>query len=264
MRTVRWALLLGFFATLVLSAPAVADDVKGGGFLLGATAQHAQDPENPANDVIRINTLADPFYGTVSRGLNVKIHALDNMLEFKAYFLNRSCGGGSPRIQLAVDLDGDGESDGNLHGHWPPPPFVFNCPPGRWDYNDLTDELPRWEVGIGLAAAGFPALTCPSPDPAVNALCPFLTASGYAPWSVVEAVLTTLFPNHSVCRGSLVDDSGWLVGADGVAYYDVISIGRATWVDRSDTSGRGFARGCGKPDHGDHDEDRDGKHDDHD
>ena len=98
--------------------------------------------------MVRINTLVDPLYGTVSRRLNVKIHQLDNMLEFKAYFQNRSCGGGSPRIQLAVDLDGDGVSDGNLHGHWPPPPFS-GCLPNRWAYNDLTDELPRWEIGSG-------------------------------------------------------------------------------------------------------------------
>ena len=32
--------------------------------------------------------------------------------------------------------------------------------------------------------------------------------------------------------------------AAGVAYYDLISLGRATWHNREDTSGRGFARGC--------------------
>ena len=36
------------------------------------------------------------------------------------------------------------------------------------------------------------------------------------------------------------------------AYTDVISLGRATWVDRGDTAGRGFAMGCGVlTDHGD-------------
>src|SRR6267142_853899 len=69
-------------------------------FLLGGNAQNALDPENSANEVIKMDTLAPPFYGTVSRRLGTKITALDNMLEAKAYFFNRSCGGGSPRIQL--------------------------------------------------------------------------------------------------------------------------------------------------------------------
>jgi hypothetical protein len=37
----------------------------------------------------------------------------------------------------------------------------------------------------------------------------------------------------------------------GVAYYDIISLGNATWEDRADTGGRGFAVGCGRRDHGD-------------
>jgi len=80
-----------------------------GGFLLGGTAQHARDPENPANEVIRISTLDAPLFGTVSRTLNVKIATLDNQLEFKAYFVPpKTCVGGSPRMQLAIDLNGDG------------------------------------------------------------------------------------------------------------------------------------------------------------
>jgi len=260
-----WAnrVLLGLLAGLLVfavTAPAIA----GSGFLLGGNAQNAQDPENPANDVIRIDTLTPPLYGTVSRTLNVKLAALDNMLEFKSYFQNRSCGGGSPRIQLAVDLNGDGIVDGNLHGHWPGPPFYLNCPANTWYYNDLTDGLPRWEIGSGLVAAGFPALSCPSPNPVVNALCmptPFPVHSGYAPWPILETVMTTLFPNHKICSGALVDDSGWLAGAAGVAFYDLISIGRATWVNREDSVGRGSAQGCGKPDHDDGEVDGDENHD---
>jgi hypothetical protein len=220
------------------------------GFLLGGNAQNAQDPENPANDVIQINTLLPPLYGTVSRTLGVKIADLDNMLEFKSYFLNRSCGGGSPRIQLAVDLNGDGVPDGNAFGYTAPP--FAGCPPNRWNYDDLTDELPRWDV-TQLVAGGFPSLTCPSTNPTVQALCMsgFPTNSGYVPFSVFKTVLTTLYPNHRICMGALVDDSGWLPAAAGVAYYDIISLGRATWEDRADSAGRGFARGCGQPDQGD-------------
>jgi hypothetical protein len=227
------------------------------GFLLGGNAQNALDPENPANEVIQMNTLQPPLYGTVSRTLNVKIAQLENMLEFKSYFPARSCGGGSPRIQLAIDLDGDGISDGNAFGYTAPP--FAGCPPNRWQYDDLTDELPRWDFSQ-LASGGFTVPNCPPIGPA-PLLCPFQTHSGYIPWPVFKAVLTTLFPAHRVCSGALVDDSGWMAEAGGVAYYDIISMGRATWEDHEDSIGRGFAHGCGRPPHDDREEDGDKDHD---
>ena len=220
-----------------------ADDrCSNGNFLLDGNARNDQDPENPANDVIRIDTAAPPPYGSVSRRLGVKIAELDNMLEFKSYFQNRSCGGGSPRIQLAIDLDGDGKADGNAFAYTAPP--FTGCPPNRWQYDDVTDELPRWDASQ-LAASGFVS-SCDNPTVAaiLGPLCPFKADSGYIPWPVFKALLTALFPNHRVCAGALVDDSGWFPAAAGIAYYDLISLGRATWHNREDTSGRGFARGC--------------------
>ena len=252
------------YVTLAL-IPLHANGTDGqGGFLLGGSAQNAVDPENPANQVIKIDTLSltAPF-GTVSRHLGVKIAQLDNLLEFKSYFQNRSCGGGSPRMQLLVDLDGDGTPDGNLFAYTAPP--FAGCVPNRWQYDDLTDELPRWDVSQ-LAAANpnfpSPANICANPAFATNpAVCPFQANSGYIPWLVVKTVLTTIFPFHTVCSGALVDDSGWLAPAAGIAYYDVISIGTSTWTQWSDTAGRGFARGCSEPDHGDDSHVGDDNHD---
>jgi hypothetical protein len=186
---------------------------------------------------------------------------LDNMLEFKSYFQNRSCGGGSPRIQLAIDLNGDGLSDGNAFGYTAPP--FAGCAPNRWQYDDLTDELPRWDLSQ-FAASGFPSAgaICTNPLFSGNPLiCPFTQHSGYIPWNVFETVLNTLFPLHQVCSGALVDDSPWFTPAAGVAYFDIISMGRATWEDRFDTAGRGFAKGCGRPDCGDDSHDGDDDHD---
>lgn len=242
------------------------------GFLLGGTAQNALDPENPANQVIKIDTTPPPECsalggymncpaGTVSRRLNVKITALDNMLEFKSYFKNRSCGGGSPRIQLSIDLNGDGVADGNAFGYTAPP--FAGCLPDRWQYDDVTDELPRWDLSQ-LVAGGFPSAAdiCANPLFATNAaVCPFMSNSGYIPWNVFETVLATLFPLHKVCSGALVDDSGWMPAAAGVAYYDIISMGRATWEAWDDSVGRGFAKGCSAPDHGDDGHAGDSNHD---
>jgi hypothetical protein len=282
------------------------------GFLLSGTAQNGLDPENSANEVIKVdNSLmpgqcAAPTYlncpfGTVSRKLNVKIDKLDNMLEFKSYFQDRTCGGGSPRIQLAIDLNGDGVADGNAFGYTAPP--FSGCAPNRWQYDDVTDEVARWDVSqLVESRLGFPPLVCPSTNLTVNALCGtggFKTDSGYVPWYVFETVLTTLFPNHKVCSGALVDDSPWFslpvidmpppdiiiidavkapfggmgltgplgsnttvpLGGAGVAFYDIITLGRATWEEHEDSFGRGFAKGCGAMDHGDSEVDGDRDHD---
>lgn len=261
----RLAWAAGFALLLGSAAVVMANGDGTSGFLLGGNATHAADPQNPSNHVIRIDTLAPPFYGTVSRKLNARIHQLDNMLEFKSYFENRSCGGGSPRIQLAIDLDGDGAADGNAFGHVRPP--FTGCPPDTWQYDDVTDALPRWDVSQ-LVADGFPTLDqlCPAMPllPLVpGVVCPIQTHSGYIPWDVFELVLKTLFPYHTVCSGALVDDSGWMAGAAGTAYYDVISLGRMTWYKWPNTAGRGFAQGCAANDHDDdhHDGDCDRDHD---
>jgi len=59
----------------------------------------------------------------------------------------------------------------------------------------------------------------------------------------------------------LVDDSGWTPEAEGIAHYDILSLGRGTWEDWSDSAGRGFAKGCTAPDHGDDDHVGDANHD---
>jgi hypothetical protein len=235
----RLALLIAVFLVGAPTAAIANGDDDDDGFLLGGTAQHAQDPENPANDVIRISTVAPGSFGTVSRKLNVKIMALDNQVEWKSYFVApKTCVGGSPRMQLAIDLNGDGTSDGNAHGNFGPLPFGAGCVPNVWTYQDLTDAAPRWDVT---------QLTGPGeiPTPLPGNVNPFLV-----PWDLLET-LVSAFPRHLVCTGQLTDDTFGIPGMSGFAYYDLISIGNETWNDRDDTAGRGFARGCG----GDEDDD---------
>jgi hypothetical protein len=130
-------------------------------------------------------------------------------------------------------------------------------------YDDLTDELPRWDLSQ-LVTGGFPSAAniCTNPLFSTNtAICPFMQNSGYIPWNVFETVLTTLFPFHKICSAALVDDSAWFPPAAGTAYYDIISMGRATWEEWEDSVGRGFAKGCGATDHADDDHDGDDNHD---
>lgn len=244
----------------------------GGKFYLEGTAELAQDPENSANDVIRIRTDVTPFFGTVSRTVNVKVDQLDNMIEFKSWFQTpKTCIGGAPRVQLAIDLDGDGDSDGNALGYFGPSPAFTGCPPNTWLYEDFTggdpitglgpfmstgqttpNEEVEWDVSEFVCIAptlppGLPGDPC-IPDPETEIY-----------WSLVEDLIGSQFPNHLVCTVALVDDARTspLPFQTGTAYYDLISAGQATWTDRSDSGGRGFAKGCARPDHDDDDDNDD-------
>lgn len=245
--------------TATSPAPAfnLSSPEAGGKFLLGGTAQFAQDPENPANDVIVIRTDIPPFYGTVSRTVNVKVEQLDNMVEFKAWFAanalppGKTCFGGSPRIQLAIDTDGDGVPDGNAFGYFGASPNFVGCPMETWLYEDLT--------GAGdIAITGAPLFPSTGETWPNEELEWDLTQFGgpfYNTWSQTEAFFAA-FPLHLVCTVALVDDEFAPV-MQGTAYYDLFSAGRATLTNHSDVVGRGFAKGCGKPDDGDVDSDDD-------
>lgn len=203
----------------VMVAPSSAVPRGADQFRLFGTAQLAQDPENPFNEVIFISTTVSPFFGGAIRRLRTPIAALDNQISFRArYATGSSCGGGSPRITLRVDANGDGEfvqapagPDFAAHGH----PFPFSgCLSNVWQYQDLSDSNPHWEVTPGGSVPGIPVF-------------PFST------WDVLEAAVATNFPNHRVLDGFLVADFGL---ADAV-HYDLVNIGDGTFEDRRDISG---------------------------
>ena len=143
----------------------------------------------------------------------IKITALTNQIGLKYYFDNRTCGGGSPRITLLVDGNGDGSTDFAAHGHVNPAALA-GCIPDKWKYEDLTDDQARWEVTPGTAVA-LPSM--------------------YNPWKAFAAAITAAFPNHRVTAGFLVEDScSFFPGACGKAYYDLVTVENRTleiWQD---------------------------------
>src|SRR6266576_991504 len=118
--------------------------------------------------------------------------------------------GGSPRFQLAIDIDGDGDFDGNAFGYVGHTGFGSGCLTGVWDFIDMTDNLPaRWD----LTQLG----------------------GGYQNWPGVLAFFA-LHPNHRVLSGSLVDDScSFAPTSCGQAYYDLVTIENRTLENRQDT-----------------------------
>ena len=179
---------------------------------------NAQDPRNPTNDTIAVVT-SPTVIGAAVRDLppGIKIAALTDQIQLKYLFpeLPRTCAGGSPRFQLAVDTDGDGRSNGNAFGYVGHAPFGAGCVTGTWDFIDmanLDDPVGRWDLTQFAAPCAF---TCT--------------------WSQVVTFFN-LFPAHQVLSGSLVDDSGsFAAGAVGLAHYDLITIENRTLENRQDT-----------------------------
>jgi hypothetical protein len=211
-------LLLANADLLALSDPASSgEELPGLGhkFELLFAMMDNDDPQNLTNDVISVFTT--PVYpagiGVAFRNLppGIKITALTDQLQLRYYFPARSCSGGSPRIQLAIDTDGNGSSNGNAFGYVGHTGFGGGCLTGMWDFVDMTDVLPfRWDLTqFGL---------------------------GYHNWPTAVAAVNTAFPNHRVLSGSITDDScSFATLSCGQAYYDLLTIENRTLENDQDT-----------------------------
>lgn len=224
---VAGAFLLMAVPGAVANHEGTGEPKQGGKAKLFGTAQDDVDPENEWNEVISCDTLTN--FATSTCGLNrktnkLKVAMLDNELELKMYFAApRTCNAGSPREVVVIDVDGKGRTfDLVLDGHVGPPNVFTGCPPNMWQYQDLTDNLQRWDVRA-ITPGSQPTGTAPNV---------------YLPWDTVEAAVTSSFPNHSVHLLRLVEDSHQFSPLSrGCAYYDVISLGPRTVTDWSDTAG---------------------------
>jgi hypothetical protein len=188
------------------------------------SARMTRDREIRSNVVLNLEIDAGEFAGVVRDLRRVKLWQLDHQLNFsRAFVAPHTCGGGSPRVQLRIDANGDGKFeqagvvpggvDFVAHGH--PAPFA-GCPTAvptgdpdgpsistlLWQFENLTDENPRWEITPGTVGTpiGIPVF-------------PFTR------WDDFERIVSAAFPNHRVLQGSLVEDA-----SPGTTYYDLITI----------------------------------------
>jgi hypothetical protein len=270
-RLARGVVLLAL-AVLVAVPVAGADWWKDGDdrvFYLVGTARVDRDPENPENFVVRLRSAFDPAdpaaaeSGAIVRVFDrrVEVWDLDNQLEAKAWFREpHSCGIGSPRMSLAIDRDGDGDSDGNAFGYVGTSPGFVACPMRTWLYEDFTggDSI----TGAGpLPSANPPGVPGEPGGPPNEELEWDLTQFGgpfYNSWSQVE-VFFAAQPEHRVCAARYVEDFG---APPGTSYADLVTMGNAVLEGPEDVAGRGDPfRGdpCrfGRDDEDDHDDDDD-------
>jgi hypothetical protein len=203
---------------IALSSPSsTQEELPGLGhkFELFFAMKDDDDPQNLTNDVISVlTTTAYPAgIGVAFRNTppGFKIAALDHQINLKYFFPTRSCSGGSPRIQVAIDSDGDGDFDGNAFGYVGHAPFGTGCITGEWDIIDMTDNIGRWDLS---QFGGGMTMT----------------------WDTAEAFIDTTFPNHRVISGSLVDDScSFALLSCGQAYYDLVTYENRTLENDQDT-----------------------------
>ena len=176
-----------------------------------------QDPQNLTNDVISVLTTTEYPAGIGVAFRNTppgfKIAALDHQITLKYYFpaAPRTCSGGSPRVQIGIDRDGDGAFDGNAFGYVGHAPFGTGCITGEWDIVDMTDNVGRWDLS---QLGGGMTMT----------------------WDQAELFVTNAWPDHRVIYGSLVDDScSFAPTSCGQAYYDLFTYENRTLEQHQDT-----------------------------
>lgn len=212
------ALVCGTFVLggIPLSGRAGAEPGQGaersGKFRLHGDAEIVDELDvRPTNHVVEIDTSEDGMSGSASRQLGVQASELDGTLAFDYRIVEGDCGGGSPRLVLSIDDDGDGAHDFYLVTDGSGSPGWTSCPAAhsRWVTFDATDDGDTyWRVHPG---------------------------SGYHTWTDAKAQLSG---DHTVLSGALVDDSFWSASAAGVAYYDNVTIGDRTLDGHDDVVGR--------------------------
>ena len=132
-----------------------------------------------------------------------KIGELGHM-SYRYQFAQGDCGGGSPRLQVGLDLDGDGVFDGNAFGFaLSPGGTTTQCGLGVWREEVATDGDASWQI----------TKVTPGTGPA------------FVPWAVAVDEVTIAHPDHQVLWLLWVQDSFWL--------FDPLE----TWVDDLDLDG---------------------------
>jgi hypothetical protein len=275
-------------AALVAPSAALADhdddDDEGSArvFLLTGSATLARDPENPANEVVRLQFNTPDLSGSagVTRFFNrsrTQLRNLDNQLEVRHRFETPdTCGVGTPRMQLAIDLNGDNVSDGNAFGYLGTFPNFVGCQPETWLYEDFTGGDGISGLGPHPSAGDLPAEQNGGLNEEREWDVTQLTGAGelvVAPlnpfqltYSEFEMLAHNQFPNHRVCRVTYIEDASGGPVVDGHA--DLISIGDETLEGWEDVAGRltGPVSTCrfAGPGGDDDDNDDDDDDDDHD
>jgi hypothetical protein len=205
------ALVLGTSAAAIGGVPHQTD--SNNVYKYFGDASDAVDPNDADNDVVRFDTATNPDTAVgMGRKMSEKVAAATDQIELKYLFTGgrTNCDGGSPRVDLFIDTDGDKQIDNVLRG------YVQDlgspnghCTAEKWTFVDLAnrdDATPHWAIGNG---------------------------NSYLPWSAIEAQ----FGTATILYGQLIDDAqSFNSAARGTSYFDLVSIGNRTFVKQDDAN----------------------------
>lgn len=183
----------------------VVTDLSTNEWTLGDLAW-APSPARAYGQSLLLDVDADTAFGYVSTRAvapGTQIGDLD-ALSFAAFYETGGCGGGSPRLQLGVDTNGDDTRDGNVFVYGGPAPSYAGCAIGAWEAYDLLDGEARFDASqIGGAYGSTQAQA----DAAAGA-------------------------NHQIVSAALVWDSSWMGGFESSRiFFDDLKVGTLELVE---------------------------------
>src|SRR3954464_8942210 len=81
-------------------------------FKYSGNVSDAVDPQNADNDVVKFDTTDPNVADSMGRKMSETVAQVTDQVELKYFFVgSKDCNGGSPRIDLFVDVNGDHKFD---------------------------------------------------------------------------------------------------------------------------------------------------------
>ena len=115
---------------------------------------HYITPGNLSNRAVQLEADDSSEFGGVSFGIpaGTTVADLDSLSTDYRFPAGSTCGGGSPRFQIAVDNDNDSSTAAkNIFVYIGPPPSYTGCPAGAWSNTtnliDPTDLVDATQLG---------------------------------------------------------------------------------------------------------------------
>ena len=205
LKTILSGFLVSAFALLFSTAPAFAAPSY---TLSGDAAEVAGG--NPGQAIqIRSDTTIPPSYGGVSLALPSPIAWADlTTLSTDFNVTDDSCGGGSPRIQVRVDTDNDGISNGSVRIALGPSPNFIGCITGWQNTGNLVGntDAGRYDYSVFGGSPFTTYSNAPASVTAGKVVSVFVVVDGS--WSAAATLgdgEQTVLVDNTVVNGNVFD-----------------------------------------------------------
>jgi hypothetical protein len=192
----HWLAALGFVSALALFSGVAA---AAAGYSLFGDAQIVS-PGNASPHAVQIRSDADPGFGGIRYDVPTGTTFAD-LDQLATDFMPESddlCVGGSPRFQLGIDTDGDGDRDASIFAYFGPDSASPACVSGVWqNTTDLLDPaklLDTSQLAAGTFYDPYPSALAKYGSLGVTSISVVVDAS----WAHADSEQTFLVDNTNV------------------------------------------------------------------